>query len=201
MDPRVGSIFEPQTLHKYVYVSNDPQDKIDPTGEQEFSVAGLLTVVAVAAIIGGISGYIQGGSRLAVQRALSFAVFAAAAYTLGAFAIAYFAETAVVTAGTAATAGSGATLTVSLRILQQAMSANSEIVRRWYEALKAKTVPDDPDLLARGWRTITRVQQQVRDEMGPLGSKLRILLYNARVELIMRSQHPEEWKAIQEWLE
>ena len=47
MDPLIGSPDEPATLHKYVYASSDPVNRIDPTGQQD-----LAEVMAVVCIVG-----------------------------------------------------------------------------------------------------------------------------------------------------
>ena len=36
MDPAAGSIFDPATLHKYLYAGADPVDAADPTGRDLF---------------------------------------------------------------------------------------------------------------------------------------------------------------------
>ncbi len=66
MDPRVGRfgsedswpghLFEPESLHRYVYVGNDPTNKIDPSGRSEFSLSGLLISAAIGGIISAITG-------------------------------------------------------------------------------------------------------------------------------------------------
>lgn len=44
-DPHEGVIFEPSTLHKYLYVANDPVNKIDPSGLfAQLAVAGGMTL-------------------------------------------------------------------------------------------------------------------------------------------------------------
>ena len=55
VDPFAGRIFEPATLHKYVYAGNDPVDFVDPTGE-EFSLSGTLGSMAIGGIINSIIG-------------------------------------------------------------------------------------------------------------------------------------------------
>jgi RHS repeat-associated protein len=35
MDPAAGDILNPATLHKYIYVSGDPVNRIDPTGRED----------------------------------------------------------------------------------------------------------------------------------------------------------------------
>ncbi len=51
MDPFAGNSQDPQTLHKYLYVHNNPINNIDPSGE--FTTIQIMTV---GAIIGGIIG-------------------------------------------------------------------------------------------------------------------------------------------------
>jgi hypothetical protein len=40
LDPHEGNIFEPLTLHKYLYAANDPVNKIDPSGLSFLALAG-----------------------------------------------------------------------------------------------------------------------------------------------------------------
>jgi len=45
IDPHEGDVFEPATLHKYLYVANDPVNKTDPTGLfAELAIAGGMTL-------------------------------------------------------------------------------------------------------------------------------------------------------------
>lgn len=46
-----GVDFEPETLHHYVYVSNGPVDKFDPSGNEELTVPGQLTAGTVALVL------------------------------------------------------------------------------------------------------------------------------------------------------
>jgi RHS repeat-associated protein len=56
MDPLGGSAYDPQSLHKYLYVVNDPANKLDPSGLQHsltamaftIAVVGMLTSIASA---------------------------------------------------------------------------------------------------------------------------------------------------------
>ena len=57
MDDFAGNTQDPQSLHKYLYVHNNPVNNIDPTGLFEFSITGLL---ATATIVGCISAIITG---------------------------------------------------------------------------------------------------------------------------------------------
>jgi hypothetical protein len=50
MDPWSGLIFEPATLHRYLYAAEDPVNKIDPTG-LDFSLSSSLTALSGAVTV------------------------------------------------------------------------------------------------------------------------------------------------------
>jgi hypothetical protein len=50
-----GSVFEPRSLHKYVYCNANPVDNIDPAGLFGFSIGGLVMVSAIVGILASIS--------------------------------------------------------------------------------------------------------------------------------------------------
>jgi RHS repeat-associated protein len=47
MDPFEGEEERPRTLHRYLYASQDPVNRVDPTGELDFTAGGQLGTVAV----------------------------------------------------------------------------------------------------------------------------------------------------------
>ncbi len=51
MDPYAGSTQDPQSLHKYLYVHNNPVNNVDPTGRLSFSIAGLSTSMSIGIVI------------------------------------------------------------------------------------------------------------------------------------------------------
>jgi RHS repeat-associated protein len=53
-DPVQGNIFEPQTLHKYVYVQNDPLNRFDPSGN--FSMVEVSSVLGIIQALATVSG-------------------------------------------------------------------------------------------------------------------------------------------------
>lgn len=53
MDPLLGAITDPETLHKYAYALNDPVNNIDPTGL--FSLAGMSMSMSIATTLSSIS--------------------------------------------------------------------------------------------------------------------------------------------------
>jgi RHS repeat-associated protein len=71
MDPWTGNSFEPHTLHRYSYVGGDPLNRVDPSGEAEFSILGVTFSVSIASVIRATSsivtsaaiGAIDGGIR------------------------------------------------------------------------------------------------------------------------------------------
>lgn len=56
MDLLDGSAFEPQTLHKYLYVVNDPVNKLDPSGLQH-SLTTVTLSIAVLGIMASTAAY------------------------------------------------------------------------------------------------------------------------------------------------
>ncbi len=50
MDPELGSLFEPISLHRYLYAAASPQHFVDPTG-REFSALGLSVSIGVQAYV------------------------------------------------------------------------------------------------------------------------------------------------------
>jgi hypothetical protein len=53
-DPFGGNDDYPVTLHRYLYAGDDPVDNRDPGGN-EFSCVGVVTAMAIGAVIGGVS--------------------------------------------------------------------------------------------------------------------------------------------------
>lgn len=62
MDTYGGSVFDPVTLHKYLYANANPVSNIDPSGY--FSLGEAATVLAISTVLGGIMG---GGIELLRQ--------------------------------------------------------------------------------------------------------------------------------------
>ncbi|MCP4548057.1 MAG: RHS repeat-associated core domain-containing protein, partial [bacterium] len=50
MDPKIGSLFEPASLHRYLYAAASPQHFVDPTG-REFGVLGLQVSLGVRSYV------------------------------------------------------------------------------------------------------------------------------------------------------
>jgi len=98
-DPFGGSDDDPVSLHRYLYASGDPTNRIDPSGNDD-SLAGTLAATGINAIligtigggaIGGASFYVTGnnpfvGAFFGAEAGLSFA----AAYSTGRIAPAIF---------------------------------------------------------------------------------------------------------------
>ena len=86
MDPFAGNNQDPQSLHKYNYVHNNPVNNIDPTGMFGFSITGLSISMAIGAVIGGIvGGVITRSWKGAVYGAVIGAILAGAIYTVAAY--------------------------------------------------------------------------------------------------------------------
>jgi len=71
-DPYSGSDYDPVTLHRYLYASLDPINRIDPSGEDDTEAETLATTGGVAALSGTISAvFLRVG--LFASRAVVFA--------------------------------------------------------------------------------------------------------------------------------
>ena len=55
MDPYQGTIFNPGTLHKYVFTGNNPANWVDPTGKDFFEYGGLLQKVTAGSLVGALT--------------------------------------------------------------------------------------------------------------------------------------------------
>ena len=51
-----GDVFDPPTLHKYLYAASDPANKADPSG-REYTIGGLMTAMAIGATVFAIFNY------------------------------------------------------------------------------------------------------------------------------------------------
>ncbi len=50
----MGSEADPASLHRYLYASGDPVNRMDPGGREDFSLSGVLAATGVASSLGGI---------------------------------------------------------------------------------------------------------------------------------------------------
>jgi RHS repeat-associated protein len=57
MDPAAGKIFDPGTLHKYVYTKNNPVNRTDPSGEFLAEGVPLWRQITAAASVGLLLGF------------------------------------------------------------------------------------------------------------------------------------------------
>ncbi|MBN2132497.1 MAG: hypothetical protein JW741_23545, partial [Sedimentisphaerales bacterium] len=71
VDPFPGSVFDPTSLHRYLYAHCDPVDNLDPTG-----LFTLIQILVVSAIIGVLSGIVTYALTGSVRTALIVAVAA-----------------------------------------------------------------------------------------------------------------------------
>lgn len=55
MDPYLGSAFDPISLHQYLYARNDPPNRIDPSGKQDYTLVSLSAAVSINDILGQIA--------------------------------------------------------------------------------------------------------------------------------------------------
>ncbi len=58
VDPFDGSIFDPPSLHRYLYANADPIDGRDPTGE--FTMIEMMNVCAIVGVLVGIGAFASG---------------------------------------------------------------------------------------------------------------------------------------------
>jgi RHS repeat-associated protein len=55
MDALEGSVFEPRTLHRYLYASDSPVDRVDPSGNEDADIAENLSTAADLVVVAAIS--------------------------------------------------------------------------------------------------------------------------------------------------
>ena len=68
MDTFAGNNQDPQSLHKYLYVHNNPVNGIDPTGMfSDFSIQGLLSNISIRGIVSSIGSQLLSGVLKAVR--------------------------------------------------------------------------------------------------------------------------------------
>ena len=75
VDSYYGDIYAPSTLHKYLYVSSDPVNKIDPTGKMELTLGGVFTAISMAASISMIAWDLWHGNYGAAAFDIGLAAF------------------------------------------------------------------------------------------------------------------------------
>jgi RHS repeat-associated protein len=86
-DSYAGNVFDPPSLHRYLYVANNPINKVDPSGNGDFTFTSLLTAIAINAFISAaISFPLDYAIHRNVNHALKTAAFSAViGGALGAF--------------------------------------------------------------------------------------------------------------------
>jgi RHS repeat-associated protein len=82
MDGFEGYADDSRTLHKYLYVGNEPTDRNDRSG-RDFSLTGLSINIAISATIDAIAGFKVNGLRGALEGGLKGAVIGAAFFAFG----------------------------------------------------------------------------------------------------------------------
>ena len=74
MDIYLGSPYDPQSLHKYAYVHCNPINSIDPSGNMQFSLTGMLMTATIVGMISGITAgaitAISGGTSQQILNAM-----------------------------------------------------------------------------------------------------------------------------------
>ena len=109
MDPWEGEDLRPHSLHRYLYAGQSPVGAIDPTGESEFSVAGLVGAVAIGAVAyGGFSFAIYRDFARALNDALVGALVGATFYAALPTAAAAIWRVAPLAGGSVAVSSAGA---------------------------------------------------------------------------------------------
>lgn len=87
MDPWEGSTFDPPTLHRYLYVRNDPADRIDPSGLSEFTLVQQMAIGAIIGILAANAIVQPRSATETVQVTLFGAIAGAGGVLLGATAV------------------------------------------------------------------------------------------------------------------
>lgn len=79
VDPEQGSIFDPVSLHRYLYANADPVNHLDPTGRSTMMEITMGAAI-VGALVGFVVGYVIGGPKGGL-------IGAAAGFVVGAIAV------------------------------------------------------------------------------------------------------------------
>ncbi len=67
MDPFEGRVFDPPSLHRYLYTADNPANRVHPSG-QDWNLPTVLTVVNIVSVIATTAlDYAQGGSKGAIE--------------------------------------------------------------------------------------------------------------------------------------
>ena len=119
-DPFGGNNSDPISLHRYLYASGDPVNRVDPSGAVDFSLTGLGISVGIGATLGAVGG---GLSSFALTghvswEAVGIGALSGAAFAGVGYAVAVFAPAGVATglAWFGAGAGFGGAVAVALHV-------------------------------------------------------------------------------------
>jgi hypothetical protein len=95
-----GRLDEPESLHRYLYASDNPIDRVDPSGNLDL-VETVVVAGIIGAEVGAFAGYMAGGWRGALWGGIGGAVLS------GIVAAGVFAAAPVVAAGLGVSVGTG----------------------------------------------------------------------------------------------
>jgi RHS repeat-associated protein len=148
LDRWQGNVFDPITLHKYLYGNADPVNTIDPSGQ--YSLIEWLGVSALVGLLAaGIAGTVAAsrpgattGSVLEAQIKWFFVGFAVGAIAYGA--------TWTFSAYLAASIGTSSAIGLSISKIQQILSNESQLVQKYmqhWEPILGKWNPTRTELL------------------------------------------------------
>jgi len=120
-DPELGNVFEPMSLHRYLYTHSDPVNHRDPSGREEFSLSQLTATQLVVISLG--AGFLTFGGTLALGITNDWRV------ALGYGALA--------TAGTAIALFGGIAIGIEANLARAATSVSSSFLKEFMQNLAA----------------------------------------------------------------
>ena len=59
-DPEMGSAMDPDSMHRYLYSSVNPVNKVDPSGRSDFTMFGITCNIQMGALVGGVGNGVVG---------------------------------------------------------------------------------------------------------------------------------------------
>jgi RHS repeat-associated protein len=158
-DPEEGQIFDPPSLHRYLYAGADPVDNADPSGRfdiaNQIGVLGVLNIVVVGVVfvLGLVAGKSVGEAAIASGKILLDIMMWELLFAVGGFVIASAAAPLTLTVGVASTTaealgviaaiesiGGGAKALEVLINLNKGVRVSAEFAKPLVDALKGSLI-------------------------------------------------------------
>ncbi len=192
MDTVAGSIFEPKTLHKYLYAGNDPVNNIDPSGHQ-FTISMQITIVTVISVLSYYATYYGTGGNWKTAAIVALVIMSAGT--------AYVALPATIAAVNAGAAGGTATIAAQeggiapgwakdfavqiIRNIAQYSAAGGQGTNYWDDYIESLAATPRGRLVLRFlYEDLTTYISATKDWQLPPG--MRNLLYALTTKILLR---------------